>query len=176
MRPVLKQSRYSLGIQIEQRSVAGRVRHFGFACPGCPACAQEREPVYSVSQVDSGHSKALSLTSSSSSSSKRRRDAEIKASIASLQAKQLAERVKRDNEVREQEFQEEMAQRELDWKLECRKRELDLLRKKREDEMAVISAQNQAEVANLKHEILGQEFNEGKGSNDEIFKTRLEPL
>jgi len=40
---------------------------------------------------------------------------------------------------------------------ERRKQELDLLRKKREDEMAVISAQNQAEVAQLEHEILGQE-------------------
>ncbi|PFX32141.1 Adenosine receptor A2b [Stylophora pistillata] len=100
----------------------------------------------------------------------RRRDVKIKASIASLQAKQLAERVKRDNEVREQEFQEEMVQRELEWKLECRKRELDQLRRKREDEMAVISAQSQAEVARLEHEILGQEFNEGKACNDEIFK------
>jgi len=45
----------------------------------------------------------------------------------------------------------------------------------REDEMAVISAQNQAEVAQLEHEILeheilGQESNEGKASNDEISK------
>ena len=70
----------------------------------------------------------------------------------------------------EREFQEEMAQKELEWKLECRKRELDLLRKKREDEMAVISAQNQAEVAQLEHEILGQESSEGKASNDEISK------
>ncbi|PFX12711.1 hypothetical protein AWC38_SpisGene23285 [Stylophora pistillata] len=63
-----------------------------------------------------------------------------------------------------------MAQRELEWKLECQKRELDLLRRKREDEMAVISAQNQAEVAHLEPEILGQEFNRGKASYDEIFK------
>ena len=80
-----------------------------------------------VSQVDSGRSRALSSSTTSSSSSKRRRDAKIKAAIENLQAKQLAERVKRDNEVREQEFQEEMAQKELEWKLECRKRELDLL-------------------------------------------------
>ena len=123
-----------------------------------------------VSQVDSGHSRALSSSTTSSSSSKRRRDAKIKAAVASLQAKQLAERVKRDNEVRELEFQEEMVQKELEWKLECRKRELDLLRRKRDDEMAVISAQNQAEVAQLEHEILGQESNEGKASNGEISK------
>ena len=55
-----------------------------------------------------------------------------------------------------------MAQRDIEWKLECRKRELDLLRRKREDEMAVFSVQNQFEVAHLEHEILGQEFNEGK--------------
>ena len=128
------------------------------------------DSVSRVSQVDSGHSRALSSSSFSSSSSKRRRDAKIKAAIASLQAKHLAERVRRDNEVREQEFQEEMAQRELEWKLECRKRELELLRRKREDEMAVISAQNQAEVAHLEHEILGQESNEGNASNDEISK------
>jgi len=36
----------------------------------------------------------------------------MKAAIASLQAKQLAERVKRDNEVREEEFRGEMAQKE----------------------------------------------------------------
>ena len=126
------------------------------------------DSVSRVGQVDSGHSRALSSSTTSSSSSKRRRDAKIKAAIASLQAKQLAERVKRDNEVREQYFQEEMAQKELEWKLECRKRELELLRRKREDEMAVISAQNQAEVAQLEHEILGQESNEGKTS---IFET-----
>ena len=34
----------------------------------------------------------------------------------------------------------------------------------------MISAQNQAEVAHLVHEILGQESNEGKASSDEIFK------
>ena len=128
------------------------------------------DSVSRVSQVDSGRSRALSSSTTSSSSSKRRRDAKIKAAIANLQAKQLAERVKRDNEVREQEFQEEMAQKELEWKLECRKRELDLLRRKREDEMAVISAQNQAEVAQLEHEILGQESSEGKAPSDEISK------
>ena len=67
------------------------------------------DSVSRVSQVDSGHSRALSSSTTSSSSSKTRRDAKIKAAIASLQAKQLAERVKRDNEVREREFQEEMA-------------------------------------------------------------------
>lgn len=36
--------------------------------------------------------------------------------------------------------------------------------------MAVISVQNQAEVAQIEHEILGQESNEGKASNDEISK------
>ena len=73
-----------------------------------------------------------------------------------------------------------MVQKELERKLECRKRELDQLRRKRNDEMAVISAQNQAEVAQkkkkkaevaqLEHEILGQESNEGKASKDEISK------
>lgn len=126
------------------------------------------DSVSRVSQVDSGHSRALSSSTTSSSSSKGRRDAKIKAVIASLQVKQLAERVKRDNEVCQQEFQEEMVQKELEWKLECRKGELELLRWKREDEMALISAQNQAEVAQLEHEILGQESNEGKASNDEI--------
>ena len=48
-----------------------------------------------VSQVDSGHSKALSPGTTKSSSSKRRRDAKIKAAIVSLQVKQLAERVRR---------------------------------------------------------------------------------
>ena len=62
-----------------------------------------------VSQVDFGHLRALSSSTTLLSSSKRRRDANLKAAIASLQAKQLAERVKRDNEVREQEFQEETA-------------------------------------------------------------------
>ena len=36
--------------------------------------------------------------------------------------------------------------------------------------MAVISAQNQAEVAQLEHEILGQESSEGKAPSDEISK------
>ena len=69
------------------------------------------DSVRRVSQVDSGHSRALSSSTTSSSSSKRRRDAKIKTAIASLQAKQLVERVKRDNGVREREFQEEMAQK-----------------------------------------------------------------
>ena len=77
------------------------------------------DSVSSVSQVNSGHSRALSSSTTSLSSSKRKRDAKIKAAIASLQAKQLAERVKRDNEVREREFKEEMAQKELEWRLEC---------------------------------------------------------
>ena len=65
---------------------------------------------------------------SSSSSSRRRKDARIKAASRSLQAKQLKERIKKENEAREKEFREEMAQRELELKLEYRKRELDLLR------------------------------------------------
>lgn len=55
-----------------------------------------------------------------------------------------------------------MAQRELELKLEYRKRELDLLRRKRENDMAIISAQDQAEVAHLENEILGQDLIEGK--------------
>jgi len=50
----------------------------------------------------------------------------MKAAIASLQAKQPADRVKRDFEVREEELREEMAQKELELKLGRRKRELDL--------------------------------------------------
>ena len=53
-----------------------------------------------VSQVVSGHSKALSSSTSSLSSSNRK-DAKIKVATASLQAKQQAERVKRGNEVHE---------------------------------------------------------------------------
>ena len=124
--------------------------------------------VSNASQVNSGHS---GTSSSSSSSSKRRREAKIKAAISSLQAKQLAERVNRDNQVRELELQEEMAQRELEWQLECRKQELDLLRKKREDEMAVISAKDQAEAAQLESEMLGQEYNEGRDNEaDKVSK------
>jgi len=36
----------------------------------------------------------------------------MKAAIASLQAKQLAERLKRDNEVRKEEFRQEMTRKE----------------------------------------------------------------
>jgi len=36
--------------------------------------------------------------------------------------------------------------------------------------MIVISSQNQSEVAQLEHEILGQESNEGKAFNDKISK------
>ena len=115
------------------------------------------DSVSNASQVNSGHS---GTSSSSSSSSKRRREAKIKAAISSLQAKQLAERVNRDNQVCELELREEMAQRELEWQLECQKREVDLLRKKREDEMAVISAKDQAEAVQLASEMLGQEYNE----------------
>ena len=67
------------------------------------------DSVSRVSQVDSGHLIALSSSTTLSSSSKRRRDAKLKLAIASLQAKQLAERVKRDNKVREWEFQEQIA-------------------------------------------------------------------
>lgn len=56
-----------------------------------------------------------------------------------------------------------MAQKELERKLECWEQERNLLRRKREDQMAVISAQKQAEVAQLKHEILGQESKWRKG-------------
>ena len=59
------------------------------------------DSVSNASQVNSGHS---GTSSSSSSSSKRRREAKIKAAISSLQAKQLAERVNRDNQVRELEL------------------------------------------------------------------------
>ena len=47
----------------------------------------------------------------------------------------------------------------------------DLLRKKREDEMAVISAKDQAEVAQLESEMLGQEYNEGRDNEaDKVSK------
>ena len=108
-------------------------------------------------------------SNSSSSSSRRRKDAQIKAAIAILQAKPLKERIKRENEAREKEFREEMAQRELELKLEYRKRELDLLRKKRENDMAIISAQDQADVAQLENEILGQDLIEGK----EVIERRV---
>ena len=59
------------------------------------------DSVSNASQVNSGHS---GTSSSSSSSSKRRREAKFKAAISSLQAKQLAGRVNRDNQVRELEL------------------------------------------------------------------------
>ena len=56
-------------------------------------------PKDSVSQIDSVKSRP---SRTSSSSSKRTKEARMKAVTASLKAKQLAERVKRDNEVREE--------------------------------------------------------------------------
>ena len=100
--------------------------------------------------------------SSSTSSKRSLQEAKRKAAVATLQAKQLAQQAKRDNEVREQELLEVIAQKELELKLELRKRELELLRKKTENEEGVISAQNQAEIAKLEHEILGQESIDGK--------------
>ena len=117
----------------------------------------EVTPQDSVSQIGSVKSK-----SSSTSSKRSLQEAKRKAAVATLQAKQLAQQAKRDNEVREQELLEVMAQKELELKLELRKREVELLRKKRENEEAVISAQNQAEIAQLEHEILGQESIDGK--------------
>ena len=117
----------------------------------------EVTPQDSVSQIGSVKSK-----SSSTSSKRSLQEAKRKAAVATLQAKQLAQQAKRDNEVREQELLEVIAQKELELKLELRKRELELLRKKRENEEAVISAQNQAEIAQLEHEILGQESIDGK--------------
>ena len=106
----------------------------------------------SVSQIGSVKSK-----SSSTSSKRSLQEAKRKAAVATLQAKQLPQQAKRDNEVREQELLEVIAQKELEVKLELRKPEIELLRKKRENEEAVISAQNQAEIAQFEHEILGQE-------------------
>ena len=117
----------------------------------------EVTPQDSVSQIGSEKSK-----SSSTSSKRSLEGAKRKAAVATLQAKQLAQQAKRDNEVREQELLEVIAQKELELKLELRKRELELLRKKRENEEAVISVQNQAEIAQLEHEILGQESIDGK--------------
>ncbi|PFX20145.1 hypothetical protein AWC38_SpisGene15396 [Stylophora pistillata] len=122
-----------------------------------------------VSQVDCGHSKALSRSSFSSSSSKRRRDAKIRASIASLQAKQLAE-----NELREtvkyvnRNFKKKWLKENWNGNLNVEKENSTYY--VGNEKISVLSAQNQAEVAHLEHEILGQEFNEGKASNDEIFK------
>ena len=110
----------------------------------------EVTPEDSVSQIGSVNSK-----SSSTSSKRCFQEAKRKAAVATLQAKQLAQQAKRDNEVREQELLELIAQKELELKLE-------LLRKKRENEEAVISAQNQSEIAQLEHEILGQESIDGK--------------
>ena len=117
----------------------------------------EVTPQDSVSQIGSVKSK-----SSSTSSKRSLQEAKRKAAVATLQAKQLAQQAKRDNEVREQELLEVIVQKELELKLELRKRELELLRKKRENEEAVISAQNQAEIAQLEYEILGQESIDGK--------------
>ena len=63
-----------------------------------------------------------------------------------------------------------MAQKESEWTLECQKQEPKLLRRKREHEMAVISTQDQAKMAQLEHEILGQESREGKACSDKISK------
>lgn len=129
-------------------------------------------PEDSISQVSSQNDSVKSK--SSSISSKRKREARIKAAVANLQAKQSAEQVKRENEVREEEFCEEMAQRELELKLEYRKREFELLRKKRESEKTVISAQNEAKLAQLEHKIIGQEVTERnaeKNQNSKISET-----
>ena len=96
----------------------------------------------------------LDKSSSKSISSKRKREVRIKAAVPNLQAKQLAEQVKREKEVREQEFRDDMAQRELELKLEYRKREFEIIWKKRESEKAVIAAQNEAELAQLEHKNL----------------------
>ena len=117
----------------------------------------EVTPQDSVSQISSVKSK-----SSSTSSKRSLQEAQRKAAVATLQAKQLAQQAKRDNEVREQELLEVIAQKELELKLGLRKCELELLRKKRENEEAVISAQTQAEIAQLKHKILGRESIDGK--------------
>ena len=117
----------------------------------------EVTPHESVSQISSAKSKF-----SSTSSKRTLQEAKRKAAVATLQAKQLAQQAKRDNEVREQELLGVIAQKELELKLELRKREPELLRKKRENEEAVISAQNQAEIAQLEYEILGQESIDGK--------------
>ena len=132
----------------------------------------EISPEDSISQVPSQNDSFKSK--SSSTSSKRKREARIKAAVANLQAKQLAEQVKRENQVREEEFREETAQMELELKLEYRKREFELLRKKRESEKAVISAQNEAELAQLEHEIIGQEVTERnaeKNQNSKVSET-----
>ena len=64
-------------------------------------------PEDSISQVPSQNDSVKSK--SSSTSSKRKREARIKAAVANLQAKQLAEQVKRENQVREEEFRKETA-------------------------------------------------------------------
>ena len=93
--------------------------------------------------------------------------------MANLEAKQLAEQVKRENEVRQEEFREEMAQRELELKLEYRKREFELLRKIRESEKTVISAQNEAELSQLEHEIIGQEVTERNSEKNQNSKVSV---
>ena len=112
----------------------------------------EVSPEDSVNKVSSQNDSVRSK-----SSSKRKRKAKMKAAVANPQAKQLAEQVKQENEVCEKEFCEEMAQRELELKLEYRKWKLKLLQKKRESKKAIISAQNEAELAQLEHEIIGQD-------------------
>ena len=117
----------------------------------------EVSPKDLISQVSSQNDSVRSK-----SSSKRKREAKMKTAVANLKAKQLVEQVKRENEVRDEEFREEMAQRELELKLEYRKREVELLRKKRESKKAINSAQNEAEIAQLEHELIGQEVVEKK--------------
>ena len=132
----------------------------------------EISPKESISQVPSQNDSVKSK--SSSIWPKRKRVARIKAAVANLQAKQLAEQVKRENQVREEEFREETAQKELQLKLEYQKREFELLRKKRESDKAVIAAQNEAELAQLEHEIIGQEVTEGnaeKNQNSKVSET-----
>ena len=70
----------------------------------------EVSPEDSISQVSSVNDSVRSK-----SSSKRKGEAKMKAAVANLQ---LAEQVKRENKVREEEFREEMAQRELELKLQ----------------------------------------------------------
>lgn len=86
--------------------------------------------------------------------------------------------MKPENEVREEEFREEMAQRELELKLECLKREFELFRKKRKSGKKVISSQNEAKLAQLEHEIIGQEVtkrNVEKNQNSMVSE-KITPL
>lgn len=70
----------------------------------------EVSPEDSISQISSVNDSVRSK-----SSSKRKREAKMKAAVANLQ---LAEQVKWENKVREEEFREEMAQRELELRLQ----------------------------------------------------------